>query len=290
MPKVFAGGCLALLTSSLQLFRTLGGIRRVSVYVPPGYDKNPNAKYPVLYLLHGANLDETAWIRFGKANLILDNLLAAGKAKPYIVVMPFGYGVPPMQRLELGKNTEAFGRDLREDLIPYIEGQFRALTGVWCPGCGLTRGVHALLNGHPLQAMGYNVFTPIVVVLIVVALTLVILQPRLSKRLAVAREARAPRDASREVPPVLAFLVCLAGVYGGYFGAAQGIILIAVLGLFLDDHLQPLNACKNATRFATSVGVRPRFPIWPRIPVGLASVAGSATSGRGQSGVPCSRA
>jgi enterochelin esterase-like enzyme len=108
--------------------KSLGGIRRVSVYVPPGYDKNPNAKYPVLYLLHGANLDETAWIRFGKANLILDNLLAAGKSKPYIVVMPFGYGVSPMQRLELGKNTEAFGRDLREDLIPYIEGQFRALT------------------------------------------------------------------------------------------------------------------------------------------------------------------
>jgi enterochelin esterase-like enzyme len=108
--------------------KSLGGIRRVSVYVPPGYDKNPKAKYPVLYLLHGANLDETAWIRFGKANLILDNLLAAGKTKPYIVVMPFGYGVSPMQRLELGKNTEAFGRDLREDLIPYIEGQFRALT------------------------------------------------------------------------------------------------------------------------------------------------------------------
>ena len=45
---------------------------------------------------------------------------------------------------------------------------FHRTTGLWCPGCGLTRGVHSLLNGHPLQAMGYNVFTPIVVVLIVV--------------------------------------------------------------------------------------------------------------------------
>ena len=108
--------------------KSLGGIRRVTVYVPPGYDKNSSTKYPVLYLLHGANLDETAWIRFGKANLILDNLIAAGKAKPYIVVMPLGYGVPAMQRLELGKNTEQFSRDLRGDLIPYIESQFRALT------------------------------------------------------------------------------------------------------------------------------------------------------------------
>ena len=106
-------------------------------------------------------------------------------------------------------------------------------------------GLGGLTGSILLLALPGTVFKKVVVVLIVVALTLVISQPRLSKRLAVAREASAPRDASREVPPVLAFLVCLAGVYGGYFGAAQGIILIAVLGLFLDDHLQRLNACKN---------------------------------------------
>lgn len=108
--------------------KSLGTLRRVAVYVPPGYDKNPQARYPVLYLLHGANLDETAWTRFGKANLILDNLLADGKARPFIVVMPLGYGVNPMAQGQQGQNTAQFSRDLREDLIPYVEATFRART------------------------------------------------------------------------------------------------------------------------------------------------------------------
>ena len=75
--------------------KSLGSLRRLTVYTPPGYDANPQTRYPVLYLFHGANADETAWTRLGNVNLILDNLLAAGKAKPFLVVMPFGYGVPP---------------------------------------------------------------------------------------------------------------------------------------------------------------------------------------------------
>src|SRR5580658_2045070 len=71
--------------------KSLKTIRRLTIYTPPGYDRSGNTRYPVLYLFHGANADETAWTRLGHVNLILDNLLAAGKAKPFIVAMPFGY-------------------------------------------------------------------------------------------------------------------------------------------------------------------------------------------------------
>jgi len=80
--------------------------RRMYVYLPPDYMKNPTAKYPVLYLLHGGGGDEDAWTVMGRATIILDNLIASGKAVPMIVVMPngnakqvvsqgFGYGPTP---------------------------------------------------------------------------------------------------------------------------------------------------------------------------------------------------
>ena len=81
----------------------------------------PTDAYPVLYLFHGANADETAWHRLGRANLILDNLLAAGKITPFLVVMPFGYGVDPGAGCSPAENTELFGKDLLEDVIPYVE-------------------------------------------------------------------------------------------------------------------------------------------------------------------------
>src|SRR3954467_10256230 len=78
------------------------------VYTPPGYETG-NQKYPVLYLLHGGGGDEDAWLAMGRANVIMDNLIAAGKAKPMIVVMPngnaaqsvsqgFGYGPTPARQ------------------------------------------------------------------------------------------------------------------------------------------------------------------------------------------------
>jgi uncharacterized membrane protein YfcA len=94
-----------------------------------------------------------------------------------------------------------------------------------------------------LLALPSTVFRKVVIVLIAVALVLVVLQPTVSRRLAARRQAGA--HGHREVTPALAAIVCAAGVYGGYFGAAQGIILIATLGIFLDDELQRLNACKN---------------------------------------------
>jgi enterochelin esterase family protein len=94
--------------------KSLGTLRRLTVYTPPSYRTQTAARFAVLYLFHGANADETAWTLLGHANLILDNLLAAGKSRPFVVAMPFGYGTPP------GKpdNTALFSRDLIEDVIP----------------------------------------------------------------------------------------------------------------------------------------------------------------------------
>ena len=117
--------------------KSLGGIRRVLVYTPPNYNPSSAEKYAVLYLLHGANGDENVWTRQGRANVIIDNLLAAGKTKPFLVVMPFGYGESPLIRPAAGsnggraspnRNTELFGRDLLDDLIPYVETSFRVHT------------------------------------------------------------------------------------------------------------------------------------------------------------------
>jgi len=70
------------------------------VYTPPNYDPDAKKSYPVLYLLHGYGLDARCWTAVGYANVILDNLIARGKAKPMIVVMPLGYGT--MELLGLG--------------------------------------------------------------------------------------------------------------------------------------------------------------------------------------------
>jgi enterochelin esterase-like enzyme len=102
---------------------SLGTTRRVTVYVPPGYEKNPKTRYSVLYLLHGANGDENVWYRQGRANVIMDNLIAENRAKPFLVVMPFGYGVPPNG--PQAQNTERFGTDLIEDVLPLVESRYR---------------------------------------------------------------------------------------------------------------------------------------------------------------------
>jgi enterochelin esterase family protein len=110
--------------------KSLGTLRRVTVYTPPGYDAASNMRYPVLYLFHGANADEAAWTRLGHVNLILDNLLAAHKARPFVVVMPFGYGVLPGTTRTAGgpDNTTQFSRDLLEDLIPFVQARYRVST------------------------------------------------------------------------------------------------------------------------------------------------------------------
>jgi enterochelin esterase-like enzyme len=103
---------------------SLDSLRRLTVYTPPGYESS-QTRLPVLYLFHGANADETAWVRLGHVNLILDNLLASAKTKPFIVVMPFGYGVDPMGPQQTD-NTARFAKDLTADVIPYVQSHYRA--------------------------------------------------------------------------------------------------------------------------------------------------------------------
>jgi enterochelin esterase family protein len=114
--------------------------RRCFVYTPPDYDKDTKARYPVLYLQHGAGEDETGWGTQGHANLILDNLLAAGKARPFLIVMdnggnPFGTKGPKGAKdAKGGKNGfgkfdfSAFGKIVTEDLIPFIDANYRTLS------------------------------------------------------------------------------------------------------------------------------------------------------------------
>lgn len=100
-----------------------------------------------------------------------------------------------------------------------------------------------------LLTLPSDVFDRVVIVLIVVALTLVVSQPSIARGLAARRaevgSVGATTSGAREIGPALVVLVAAAGVYGGYFGAAQGIILVATLGIFVVDGLQRLNACKN---------------------------------------------
>ena len=109
--------------------KSLSALRRVTVYTPPDYDRAPAKRYPVLYLFHGANADDTAWTRLGHVNFILDNLLAAGKTIPFLVVMPFGYGIPPGTKPAPENaglsNQELFSRDLIGDVIPFIQARYR---------------------------------------------------------------------------------------------------------------------------------------------------------------------
>jgi enterochelin esterase-like enzyme len=125
--------------------KVTNGWRRCFVYAPPGYDTNPKAKYPVLYLQHGAGEDETGWIRQGHANFILDNLLAANKAKPMLIVMDRGYAgrngaalkpmfgpdAAPLGSPESLKNmqgmTEAFEDVVIQDLIPIVDATYRTV-------------------------------------------------------------------------------------------------------------------------------------------------------------------
>jgi enterochelin esterase family protein len=112
--------------------KTLDLTRRVHIYTPPGYEKS-NARYPVLYLLHGAGGDDSGWTENGQTHIILDNLMAGGKLKPLIVVMPYGYAYQPTHPLASGPDAQkrqrsGFDRDLVDDLIPFVQANYRAYT------------------------------------------------------------------------------------------------------------------------------------------------------------------
>lgn len=112
--------------------KATGSQRRVFVYTPPDYARSPE-RYPVLYLLHGAGGDESGWTENGRAHFILDNLIADGKLKPLVVVMPYGNAYQPGSPLAEGSDAmrrqrDGFSRDLREDLIPFIHANYRVHT------------------------------------------------------------------------------------------------------------------------------------------------------------------
>ena len=101
--------------------------RRCFVYTPAEYDKNTTKRYPVLYLQHGSGEDETGWPTQGKANFILDNLIAAGKAVPMIIVMDNGYAVKASQAAP-GRGAFPFEDVLIGEIIPMIDASFRTLS------------------------------------------------------------------------------------------------------------------------------------------------------------------
>jgi enterochelin esterase-like enzyme len=105
------------------------GIRPVVIYTPPGYEKNSDTEYPVLYLLHGTTDTEETWTKVGRANIILDNLIHQGKAEPMIVVMPYGRAYPVITKssgsLRNWDNLQEFKKDFLNCLIPFIEDNYR---------------------------------------------------------------------------------------------------------------------------------------------------------------------
>ncbi|MEO7889760.1 MAG: alpha/beta hydrolase-fold protein, partial [Vicinamibacterales bacterium] len=173
--------------------KSSNSIRRIYVYTPPDYDKDLRKRYPVLYLQHGATEDETLWHTQGRTGLIMDNLIAAGKAKPFIVVMegsantavgPDGAAVPPAApagrggapaaapaaagaaargtgapaaaaapagRGGGGLNFSSFEHVLIDDLIPYVDANFRTLANQ------ANRGMAGLsLGGMQTRSIGLS--------------------------------------------------------------------------------------------------------------------------------------
>ena len=114
-----------------------GVTRELTVYLPPGYDQASSRRYPVLYLLHGFANDHHSWHRYGRANDILDNLLAQHAIDPFLVVMPLGYGgahvngdgtgIAAQGAGASGGDAALYERDLLEDIIPMIDGKYRTI-------------------------------------------------------------------------------------------------------------------------------------------------------------------
>jgi enterochelin esterase-like enzyme len=122
--------------------KVTGTWRHAMVYLPPLYEAETKTRFPVLYLQHGGGEDETGWIRQGRANFILDNLIAAESCKPMIVVMAYGYARPagqappdltgkPFGSPEVMKAMQdmaaAFEADVTEALIPFVDATYRTI-------------------------------------------------------------------------------------------------------------------------------------------------------------------
>jgi enterochelin esterase-like enzyme len=142
--------------------KVVGDERGYFVYTPPGYDPRGKQTYPVLYLLHGYSDDASAWTAVGRANVILDNLIARGRAKPMLIVMPLGYGAPEILAPGSGvfrdpditqRNFDRFREALLTEVIPRVEAEYlvmkdrdsRAIAGLSMGGAeSLLTGLNSL--------------------------------------------------------------------------------------------------------------------------------------------------
>jgi enterochelin esterase family protein len=156
----------------------VGDHRDYYVYTPPGYDPRGKQTYPVLYLLHGYSDDASAWSAVGRANLILDNLIATGKAKPMLIVMPLGYGEPNILAPNSGafrdrsiteRNFNKFREALTSEVMPRVESEYRvdkdhnarAIAGLSMGGAeSLLTGLNTLDKFAWIGAFSSGGFTP----------------------------------------------------------------------------------------------------------------------------------
>lgn len=101
-----------------------GAEKRLHVYLPPGYDTGPERRYPVLYLNHGGGENDSHWTASGFTHRILDNLIADGKARPMIVVMPNTAGLVSGTPPRLGED-DACTQEYLKDILPFVDGRYR---------------------------------------------------------------------------------------------------------------------------------------------------------------------
>ena len=158
--------------------KVVGDERGYFVYTPPGYNPRGKQNYPVLYLLHGYSDDASAWTAVGRANVILDNLIALGRAKPMLIVMPLGYGAPEILLPGSGglhdpgiaqRNFDRFRASLLTEIIPRVEAEYlvrkdrdsRAIAGLSMGGAeSLLTGLNTLNEFAWIGAFSSGGITP----------------------------------------------------------------------------------------------------------------------------------
>ncbi len=116
-----------LVSENIYFSKITNSFRRCFVYTPAGYEKDAKTRYPVLYLQHGSFEDETGWASQGKAGLILDNLIAAGKAVPMIIVIDNGYAYNSQTGENTGRPASVFEEVMINEIIPMIDAKFRTI-------------------------------------------------------------------------------------------------------------------------------------------------------------------
>ena len=129
------------ISSKYYFSKVTNSWRRLYVYTPPGYDTNLKDRYPVVYIQHGGGEDERGWVTQGRTDIILDNLIASGKAKPMIVVMSNGNVSTGGTGGYSSAGMAAFKSEMTQNIVPFIDKSFRTLVTVKNRAlCGLSMG------------------------------------------------------------------------------------------------------------------------------------------------------